>query len=109
MHLAISSVSVCMMLLPEGKRRAAGVFPVGEFMSAMQKMHVPERIAGSLSVVMRFFSTPKEEYSAISNAMKMRGDCIRKRKSFQNAGIPHDPTAVFLCEYRRGAVSCCLH
>ena len=45
----------------------------GEFMSAMQKMHIPDGIAVSLAVVMRYFPTLKEEYSAISDAMKMRG------------------------------------
>jgi len=46
---------------------------IDEFMSAMQKMHVPDGITISLAVVMRFFPTIKEEYSAISDAMKMRG------------------------------------
>ncbi len=46
---------------------------IGEFMSAMQRMHVPDGISISLAVVMRFFPTIKEEYSAISDAMKMRG------------------------------------
>ena len=34
---------------------------IGEFMSCMQKMHVPDGIAVSLAVVMRFFPTIKEE------------------------------------------------
>jgi len=46
---------------------------IGEFMSAMQKMHVPDGISISLAVVMRFFPTIKEEYSSINDAMKMRG------------------------------------
>lgn len=46
---------------------------IGEFMSAMQKMHVPDGITISLAVVMRFFPTIKEEYLAIRDAMKMRG------------------------------------
>ena len=46
---------------------------IGEFMSAMQKMHMPDGIAISLAVVMRFFPPIKEEYGAISAAMKMRG------------------------------------
>jgi energy-coupling factor transport system permease protein len=46
---------------------------IDEFMSAMQKMHVPDGITISLAVVMRFFPTIKEEYSAICDAMKMRG------------------------------------
>jgi energy-coupling factor transport system permease protein len=46
---------------------------IDEFMSAMQKMHVPDGITISLAVVMRFFPTIKEEYGAIRDAMKMRG------------------------------------
>ena len=46
---------------------------IDEFMSAMQKMHVPDGITISLAVVMRFFPTIKEEYSAINDAMRMRG------------------------------------
>ena len=46
---------------------------IDEFMSAMQKMHVPDGIAISLAVVMRFFPTIKEEYASIRDAMKMRG------------------------------------
>ncbi len=46
---------------------------IGEFMSAMQKMHVPDGISIALAVVMRFFPTIKEEYSSINAAMKMRG------------------------------------
>ncbi len=46
---------------------------IGEFMSAMQKMHIPDGIAISLAVVMRFFPTIKEEYGSIRDAMKMRG------------------------------------
>ncbi|MCR5798363.1 MAG: energy-coupling factor transporter transmembrane protein EcfT [Eubacterium sp.] len=46
---------------------------IDEFMSAMQKMHMPDGITISLAVVMRFFPTIKEEYESISDAMKMRG------------------------------------
>ncbi len=46
---------------------------IDEFMSAMQKMKIPDGITISLAVVMRFFPTIKEEYSSISDAMKMRG------------------------------------
>ena len=45
----------------------------GEFMSCMQKMHIPDGISVSLAVVMRFFPTIKEEYAAINDAMRMRG------------------------------------
>lgn len=46
---------------------------IGEFMSAMQWMHVPDGISISLGVVMRFFPTIREEYASISDAMRMRG------------------------------------
>lgn len=46
---------------------------IDEFMSAMQKMHVPDGVTISLAVVMRFFPTIKEEYTSIQDAMKMRG------------------------------------
>ena len=46
---------------------------IDEFMSAMQKMKLPDGITISLAVVMRFFPTIKEEYSSISDAMRMRG------------------------------------
>lgn len=46
---------------------------IDEFMSAMQKMHIPDGITISLAVVMRFFPTIKEEYASICDAMKMRG------------------------------------
>ena len=46
---------------------------IGEFVCAMQKMHIPDGITISLAVVMRFFPTIKEEYTAIRDAMKMRG------------------------------------
>ena len=46
---------------------------IGEFISVMQKMHIPDGITISIAVVMRFFPTIKEEYAAIRDAMKMRG------------------------------------
>lgn len=46
---------------------------IGDFVSAMQRMHVPDGITISLAVVMRFFPTIKEEYASIRDAMKMRG------------------------------------
>lgn len=44
-----------------------------EFISAMQKMHVPDKITIPMAVVMRFFPTLREEYASIRDAMKMRG------------------------------------
>ena len=46
---------------------------VSEFMAAMRKMHMTEKITIPLSVMFRFFPTVREEYSAIGDAMRMRG------------------------------------
>lgn len=46
---------------------------VSEFISALEKMHVSEKIIIPLAVVFRFFPTVGEEYSSIKDAMKMRG------------------------------------
>lgn len=48
---------------------------VSEFISAMERMHVTEKIIIPLSVIFRFFPTISEEYKAIRDAMKMRGIC----------------------------------
>lgn len=46
---------------------------VSEFIGAMERMHVTEKIVIPLSVIFRFFPTIGEEYRAIRDAMKMRG------------------------------------
>ena len=46
---------------------------VSEFVAAMERMRVPEKIVIPVSVVFRFFPTVKEEYASIRDAMKMRG------------------------------------
>lgn len=46
---------------------------VSEFVAAMERVHVPQKIVIPLSVVFRFFPTVREEYAAIRDAMKMRG------------------------------------
>lgn len=51
---------------------------IDEFMSAMQKMHIPDGVTISLAVVMRFFPTIAEEYRSIRDAMKMRGIAFGK-------------------------------
>ena len=45
---------------------------VNEFVLAMEKMHVSEKVIIPLSVMFRFFPTVGEESSAISDAMRMR-------------------------------------
>lgn len=46
---------------------------VSEFIAAMERMHVSEKIVIPLSVIFRFLPTIREEYLAIRDAMKMRG------------------------------------
>lgn len=46
---------------------------VSEFMAAMERMHLPQKLSIPLSVIFRFFPTVGEEYSAIGDAMRMRG------------------------------------
>ena len=46
---------------------------ISEFMAAMNRMHVPQGIAISIAVMMRFFPTLGEEYGSIRDAMRMRG------------------------------------
>lgn len=50
-----------------------GSTSVSEFIGAMERMHVTEKIVIPLSVIFRFFPTIGEEYRAIQDAMKMRG------------------------------------
>ena len=46
---------------------------MSEFIGAMERMHLTEKIVIPLSVIFRFFPTVSEEYQAIRDAMKMRG------------------------------------
>lgn len=46
---------------------------VSDFIAAMKRMHISEKIIIPLSVVFRFFPTIGEESAAISDAMRMRG------------------------------------
>ncbi len=46
---------------------------VSDFIAAMKRMHITEKIVIPLSVIFRFFPTIGEENAAISDAMRMRG------------------------------------
>lgn len=45
---------------------------VSEFVAAMERLHISQKIIIPLSVMFRFFPTVREESSAINNAMKLR-------------------------------------
>ena len=51
---------------------------VSEFMGAMKKMHVTDKITIPLSVIFRFFPTVREDARSINTAMKMRGITAKK-------------------------------
>lgn len=46
---------------------------VSDFIAAMKRMHITEKIIIPLSVIFRFFPTIGEENAAIGDAMRMRG------------------------------------
>ena len=46
---------------------------VSDFIAAMNRMHVTEKIMIPMSVIFRFFPTIRKENSAIGDAMRMRG------------------------------------
>ena len=45
---------------------------INEFVAAMERMHVSQKVIIPVSVMFRFFPTVKEEAEGISNAMRMR-------------------------------------
>ncbi len=49
-----------------------GTTTISEFVAAMERMHVSEKIVIPMSVIFRFFPTISEEYHRISDAMAMR-------------------------------------
>jgi len=46
---------------------------VSEFLAAMKRMHVTDKLTIPISVIFRFFPTVAEESRAINDAMRMRG------------------------------------
>lgn len=63
---------------------------ISEFLTAMERMHVTQKITIPFAVLFRFFPTIIEESRAIGRAMKMRGIGLKS--------IFHDPVAML--EYR---------
>ena len=51
---------------------------VSEFMGAMKRMHITDKITIPLSVIFRFFPTVQEDARSINTAMKMRGITAKK-------------------------------
>lgn len=46
---------------------------VSEFMTSLERMHIPPKVVIPLSVIFRFLPTVQEEYTSINDAMRMRG------------------------------------
>lgn len=46
---------------------------VGEFIAAMDRMHITKKLSVPISVMFRFFPTIKEEYQSVQDAMRLRG------------------------------------
>lgn len=54
---------------------------VSEFLTAMKRMHVTDKLTIPVSVIFRFFPTVVEESRAINDAMRMRGIEMGARKA----------------------------
>ena len=66
---------------------------VSEFVAAMERLHLPQQITIPMSVMFRFFPTVAEEWSAIGDAMRMRGvrfgDLLRQNRRGTVPGSPY--------------------
>ena len=57
---------------------------VNEFLAAMARMHVPNKVTIPLAVMARFFPTVFDESRAIGNAMRMRGIRLFSLRTLKN-------------------------
>lgn len=60
---------------------------VGEFISAMERWHVSQKLIIPITVVFRFIPTIQEEYRFIKEAMRMRKIQLGTKKFFKNPGV----------------------
>lgn len=75
MHYVLYILTVFILRFLPGIMMARYVFSsttVSEFMAAMERMHISDKITIPMSVMFRFIPTVLEEFSAINTAMKMR-------------------------------------
>lgn len=54
---------------------------VSEFIAAMERIHLSEKIVIPVAVMLRFFPTVMEEYHSIGDAMRMRGIRLGGKKT----------------------------
>ena len=57
---------------------------VNEFLSAMQKLHIPKHIVIPIAVMLRYLPTIREDWSYIKDAMKMRDVAPNLKNLFMN-------------------------
>ena len=57
---------------------------VSEFLTAMNRLHVSDKLTIPISVVFRFFPTIAEEYRSINDAMRMRGVEMGSKKATES-------------------------
>lgn len=79
---------------------AVSTTTVSEFIAAMERMHITEKITIPLSVMFRFFPTVGEEFSAINAAMKMRD--IRFGGSKVGAMLEYRIIPMMMCSVKIG-------
>ncbi len=73
---------------------------VSEFMAAMERMHLTDKITIPMSVMFRFFPTVNEEFGDINDAMRMRG--ISFGKGNLGAMIEYRLVPMMVCSVRIG-------
>lgn len=73
---------------------------VSEFIATMERMHVTEKIVIPMSVIFRFFPTIREEFAAISDAMRMRG--IRFGGGKVSAMLEYRMIPMMICSVKIG-------
>ena len=72
----VSMIIICFRKIAPTLFFAGGMIAttkVGELVSAMQKLRIPQPIVITFAVTLRFFPTAKEEFDAIRDAMRLRG------------------------------------
>lgn len=73
---------------------------VSEFVAAMERLHLPRQITIPMSVMFRFFPTVAEEWSAIGDAMRMRG--IRFGGGKAGAAVEYRMVPMMICSVKIG-------
>lgn len=73
---------------------------VSEFVASMERIHVTDKIVIPMSVMFRFFPTVGEEYSAINEAMRMRG--VRFGRGKPSAMLEYRMIPMMICSVKIG-------